>query len=183
MSMSGTSSATSVTAWRRHSDRRRRHAGTRSHRTRSARRRDRGGATTRPSRRSCHRPDRSPRGERAAGSPTDVSPTESSPAPNDRPLGRGRVATISARIDSAISCGVRAPRSRPAGVWTAPFIDGHRSSEATTASPRFLLATSPTYGTLARNAAASTSSSPRPCDATTTADVSRGISPSKARTS
>ena len=57
---------------------------------------------------------------------------------------RGRSATISAYTDSAISAGVRAPMSRPAGVCTPACSSSVRSSGASTAAPRLRLATSPT---------------------------------------
>ena len=74
-------------------------------------------------------------------------------------------------IDSAISPGVRAPMSSPAGEWMRDVCPEHMPSEAITASPRLRLATRPTYGTSAWSAAVRAGSSSRPCDATTTADA------------
>ncbi len=88
-------------------------------------------------------------GARSPASSSPYTTVGATPAP---PAGRGRSATISARIDSATSRGVRAPMSRPAGVCTDVRWAGSRSRAATTASPRFRLATSPTYGTPARTA-------------------------------
>ncbi len=59
--------------------------------------------------------------------------------------------------------------SSPAGAWTRARSASPRPSPASTAAARRRLATSATYGTPARNAAASTGSSSRPCEATTTA--------------
>lgn len=81
-------------------------------------------------------------------------------------------AMISARIDTATSSGVRAPIHTPAGVWILARSSCVSSSPATTAAPRFGLATSPTYGTPARTAAVSAGASSRPCEATTTASGS-----------
>ena len=80
---------------------------------------------------------------------------------------------IWAKIDRAISSGVRAPMSRPAGVWTRSFRPSSMSSESSTARPRFGLAMSPTYGIPADSASTSACSSSKPCDATTTASVVR----------
>ena len=57
---------------------------------------------------------------------------------------RGRVATISARIERATSAGVQAPMSSPAGVRTRSPRASGSSRESTTAWPRRALATSPT---------------------------------------
>ena len=65
----------------------------------------RGGGRRRPSRPTCRTRGRSPCSVAAADSATG------------RPEGRGRSDTISLMIDSAISCGVRAPMSSPAGEW------------------------------------------------------------------
>ncbi len=78
-------------------------------------------------------------------------------------------------IDSATSPLDRAPMSSPAGVCTRLASARSTSSDASTASPRLRLATSPTYGTPARNAAVSATSSSRPWLATTTADTSAPI--------
>ena len=60
-----------------------------------------------------------------------------------RPEGRGRNETISLMIDSAISGGVRAPMSSPAGEWMRAVCPAHNPSEPTTDSARLRLATRP----------------------------------------
>ena len=70
---------------------------------------------------------------------------------------------------SAISSGVSAPISRPAGVCSCARSSSGSSSDSRTASPRIRLATRPTYGTPSRSAAVRTRSSSWPCEATTTA--------------
>src|SRR5690606_37956162 len=88
------------------------------------------------------------------------------------PAGSTRRDTSSARMDTAISPGVRAPMSRPAGVLIRCASAGDRASSASTAAPRLGLATSATYGTPAASAARSTSGSLWPWEATTTAAAS-----------
>ena len=98
--------------------------GSRRSRSRRARRRRRRTARRRRRRPSCRTPGR----RRPAGSRL--------PAPPDRRLGRrgararDRSAMIWARTDRAISPAVRAPMSRPAGVWMRAFSSSVRSRES-----------------------------------------------------
>ena len=72
-------------------------------------------------------------------------------------------------MDSAISCGVRAPMSTPAGVWTRRRSSPVRPMPSRTPAPRVRLATSATNSTPASKAARIAASSPLPRLATTTA--------------
>ena len=111
-------------------------------------------------------PHRRPGGAGSTGLTTTVIPQTGStncagcpapgPSPPERPgvprPPRRRLRTSWAIIDKAISAAVRAPMSRPTGVWTRRRSASDRPAAASTASPRRRLATRPMNGTPASRA-------------------------------